>query len=48
MKTSSTAGPVGPNEHYSISPLARWDTDEDPPLGSGKTLFRVPCPAPDR
>lgn len=28
MKTFNTAGPVKPNNHYSISPLARWDTEK--------------------
>ncbi len=28
MKTFNTAGPVRPDDHYTVPALARWDMDE--------------------
>nr|VFJ51152.1 MAG: hypothetical protein BECKFW1821B_GA0114236_100835 [Candidatus Kentron sp. FW] len=44
MKTFNTAGPVKPNNHYSISPLARWDTEKIRRLIEAERYFVLHAP----
>lgn len=44
MKIFSTAGPVRPNEHYTIPALSRWDTDEIDRLIEEKRYFVLHAP----
>jgi len=44
MKTFSTAGPVKPDKHYRIPPLARWDIDEIYRLIEGERYFVLHAP----
>ena len=44
MKIFNTAGPVRPDKHYNISPLARWDADEIRRLIAEERYFVLHAP----
>jgi len=44
MKTFNTAGPVRPDKHYTIPPLARWDMDEIRRLIAEERYFVLHAP----